>query len=85
VLFHHATVWQERNDHNLINDFVEETHGYRYNHIIVQNLKQLTLKRGVENIPENLLICYEQFIRMNLIDKTEIKLLEAWLKDLSNI
>jgi hypothetical protein len=85
VLLHHATVWQERNDHNLTGDFTDEIQGYLYNHVIVQSLKQLTLKPGAENIPENLLICYEQFIRMNLIDKMEIKLIEAWLNDLSNM
>jgi hypothetical protein len=85
VLFHNATVRQERNEHDFIADFAGETQGYLYNHIIMQNLKQLELKPGVENIPENLLICYEQFVRMSLIDKTEIKLIEAWLKDLSHI
>jgi hypothetical protein len=83
ILFHHATVWQDRNDHSLMRDFADEIQGYLYNHEIVQNLKQLNLKPGVENIPENLLICYEQFIRMNLISETEIKLIEAWLDDLS--
>jgi hypothetical protein len=85
ILFHHATVWQERNEHNLSGDFSDEMQGYLYNHLIVQNLKQLKLKLGVENIPENLLVCYEELIRMNLIDKTEIRLIEAWLKDLSNM
>jgi hypothetical protein len=85
VLFHNATVWQERNSHSLMGDFADETQGYLYNHVIVQSLKQLTLKPGLENIPENLLICYEQFIRMSLIDKIEIKLIESWLKDLSNM
>lgn len=85
VLFHQATVWQERNDHNLTRDFEDEIQGYLYNHIMVENLKQLKLKPGIENIPDNLLICYEQFIRMGLIDKTEIKLIEAWLKDLSKM
>jgi hypothetical protein len=85
VLFHNATVRQERNEHNFISDFADETQGYLYNHIIVQSLKQLKLKPGVENIPENLLICYEQFVRMSLIDKMEIGLIETWLKDLSHI
>jgi hypothetical protein len=85
VLFHNATVWQERNEHRLTADFADETQGYLYNHVIVEHLKQLSLKPGVENIPENLLICYEQFIRMNLIDRAEINLIEAWLTDLSHM
>jgi hypothetical protein len=83
VLFHHATVWQERNDHNLMRDFSDEIQGYLYNHAIVQALEQLQLQPGAENIPENLLICYEQFIRMKLIGKGETGLVEAWLSDMS--
>jgi hypothetical protein len=85
VLFHHATVWQERNDHNLMRDFSDEIQGYLHNHAIAHELEQLALKPGAENIPENLLICYEQLIRMNLIDKAEVSLLEAWLNDISNL
>ena len=85
ILFHNATVWQARNDHNLMRDFSDEIQGYLQNDAIVKGLEKLSLKQGTENTPENLLICYELFIRMNLIDKTEIRLIEAWLKDMSNI
>jgi hypothetical protein len=85
VLFHHATVWQERNGHSLTADFSDEIQGYLHNHAIVESLKRLELKPGAGNIPENMLLCYEQFIRMNLIGPAEIKLVEAWLADVSGI
>ncbi len=85
ILFHNATVWQARNAHNLMRDFSDEIQGYLHNNTIVQRLEQLNLKPGSENIPENLLTCYDLFIQMNLIDKAEIKLIEAWISDLSNI
>jgi hypothetical protein len=85
VLFHHATAWQERNDHNLMRDFSDEVQGYLYNQAIAQALEQLALKPGAEHIPENLLACYGALIRLNLIGKAEVKLLEAWLSDVSRI
>jgi glycosyltransferase involved in cell wall biosynthesis len=85
VLFHQATVRQERNTHDLLHDFSDEIQGYLCNHTIMQNLQQLSLKPGVEHIPDNMSLCYEQFIRMNLIDRKELSLLNAWLNDLSNI
>jgi hypothetical protein len=85
VMFHHATVWQERNDHNLMRDFADEIEGYLHNHTIVQELERLPLKAGPENLPENLLLCYEQFIRMGLIDRKEINLIKSWLNDLATL
>jgi hypothetical protein len=83
ILFHNATVWQERNDHNLMQDFSDEIQGYLHNPAIAERLAQLPLKSGVEHIAENLLQCYELLIAMNLIDKAEVKLVEAWLKDIT--
>jgi len=85
VLFHSPTVWQERNMHNLMRDFSDEIVGYLHNHIIAENLSKLNLKSGMENIPENLLICYDLFVRMGLMDKMEMNLLNAWIKDCLSI
>jgi hypothetical protein len=79
VLFHNATVWQERNSHNLMHDFADEIQGYLNNGFIMQALSQLDLKTGIASIPENLLLCYGQLIRMNLIDAREMELLKAWI------
>jgi hypothetical protein len=79
ILFHNATVWQERNSHNLMFDFADEIQGYLNNDAIVQSLSQLNLKAGVIHIPENLLLCYEQLIRMNLIETREMELVKAWI------
>jgi hypothetical protein len=79
VLFHNATVWQERNSHNLMCDFADEIQGYLNNDAIIQSLSRLDLKAGVSHIPENLLLCYEQLIRMNLIEARETELIKAWI------
>ena len=41
VLFHEATVWQERNDHCLHRDFLDEVPGYQNNHAIREALIRL--------------------------------------------
>lgn len=82
ILFHDATVYQERNVHNLLNDFADEISGYLNNDKIYNQLVKLSLKPGEDKLAENLLICYESLISLNLIDKKEINLIEAWNKDL---
>ena len=85
VLFHNATVWQERNEHNLIKDFESEVSGYINNLRIMDSFLDLKLKKGIENISENMFICYEKLIDMKVIDKKEIQLLKAWFRDIKNI
>jgi hypothetical protein len=85
VLFHSSTVVQERNEHNLMNDFKDEISGYENNLSIMNNLIKLKLKPGIKNIKYNMVLCYKKLIKMNLIDKKELKLLNAWFLDLSEI
>jgi hypothetical protein len=81
VLFHSSTVWQERNDHDLMKDFRDEIPGFINNNIIYDSLIDIKMKEGVEHIPENMLLCYKKLIDLQLIDMKELKLLDAWLKD----
>ncbi len=84
ILFHEATVWQERNEHMILNDFKDELSGYCHNEEIMKRLMQLDLKEGTEAIPENLFLCYRTLIDMSLIDKKELSLLKAWIKDVNS-
>ena len=85
LLFHSATVWQERNEHDFMMDFKEEIPGYTNNLELVERLNHLKLKKGVEHIAENMTQCYELFIQMRLIEPKEMELLQAWFKDIENI
>jgi len=78
VLFHEATVWQERNEHNLMRDFEDEIPGYLNNRRIANVLESLDLRPGVAEVSQNLLICYETLIRIGVMDKRELVLAEAW-------
>ena len=85
VLFHEPTVWQERNEHDLMRDFKDEVPGYLNNSAICEALASLQLRSGVESIGENLLSCYEKLVSMGWIEKQELPLLQAWLSDMKRI
>lgn len=82
ILFEEATVWQERNQHNLLRDFEEEIPGYLNNAKIADTLGKLTLKSGTENLGDNLISCYQALIDLKLVGEQEMPLLKAWLADL---
>jgi hypothetical protein len=82
VLFHEPTVWQERNEHNLMRDFRDEVPGYLHNSSICEALAGLKLARGPERLGENMLACYEKLVEMSLVGAQELSLLAAWFEDL---
>jgi hypothetical protein len=83
ILFHESTVWQERNEHNLLKDFEDEIPGYLNNAKICRMLESLDLNSGVENISENLIRCYKMLTENNFVGKEEMPLVEAWVKDIN--
>ena len=82
VLFHEPTVWQERNEHSLMRDFRDEVPGYLNNSKICEILGQLAIKPGEEYLGDNLRLCYETLVSMDLVGKQELALVDAWLQDL---
>jgi hypothetical protein len=85
ILFHEPTVWQERNEHNLMRDFRDEVPGYLNNASIAEALDKLSLPHGADKLGDNLRACYEELVRMELVGKQELDLLEAWIADLEQI
>lgn len=83
ILFHEATVWQERNEHNLMRDFADEVSGYLNNAAIRVALQSLALEPGARSIPDNLRLCYRALVDMKLVGAEELSLLDAWLSDLA--
>jgi len=83
LLFSPASVYQERNEHDLMKDFKDEVPGYLHNEAIASSLAALNLSPGTNNIPDNMLRCYHQLIQLGLIEASELQLLEAWLNDLA--
>jgi hypothetical protein len=85
ILFHEATVWQERNAHNLMRDFADEVPGYLNNARIKGCLDALDIPGGIANIPTALRQCYTALIALDVIGAQETELLDAWLSDLAAI
>ncbi len=85
LLFHNSTVRQDRNDHSLIHDFEDEISGYLHNFTIMDKLNGIKLQPGSDAILDNLFVCYEKLVQMNLIDAKELVLLDAWISDLNEI
>jgi len=85
VLFHGATVYQERNEHDLDRDFADEVPGYLNNDKIKRVLEDLPLQSGAAAIPDNLRKCYAALIELGVVGAEELPLLEAWLSDLESL
>lgn len=85
VLFHEPTVWQDRNDHNLMLDFADEIPGYLHNDRIHRILEDIPCAGGPENIPDDLRRCYQALIAAEVIGTDEMPLLESWLTDIEII
>jgi len=86
ILYHSPTVFQERNEHNLLKDFKDEVPGYLNNVEICKTLQNLKLKSGKNYLYDNLKICYNELVKRNWIDnEKELFLLDLWIKDLKTI
>jgi hypothetical protein len=83
ILFHGATVRHERNAHDVMRDFAQEIPGYLNNDRIATALAALPIRAGTSNIGDNLRLCYEQLVRMELVGGAELALLDAWLSDVT--
>ena len=84
ILFHEPTVWQERNEHNLMRDFADEVPGYLHNAAICDALAALNLKPGVPHLAENLRACYAKLVEHKWVGEQELELLDAWITDLAS-
>ncbi|HWD19671.1 MAG TPA: STELLO glycosyltransferase family protein [Verrucomicrobiae bacterium] len=85
VTFHAPEVVQDRNQHNLMRDFQDETPGYLSNAKICQILGALKLARGQDSVSENLIRCYEALAGEKIFPAKELRLVKAWLADLKSI
>jgi hypothetical protein len=85
VLFHDATMIQERNEHDLMKDFADEIPGYLLNRKIGRCLESLSLSSSRADIGDNLRLCYRALVGADVMNRSELPLLDAWLNDLEEI
>jgi hypothetical protein len=85
VLFHEPTVYQDRNEHDLMKDFADELPGYMNNSRIYKELESLELEAGEEKITANLIKCYQKLIELGLVDAKEMHLLNCWIGHIGDL
>ena len=85
VLFHEATVRQDRNKHDLVKDFADEVRGYLDNRTICAALETLDVVPGAEHLGANMRRAYELFVERGLLDERELLFLDAWLADVKSL
>ena len=85
LTFHPATVWQERNEHNLLRDFEDEVPGYLNNEKIRLCLESLDLQKGRDAgiVCSNLMDCYSALVEAGIVGTGELPLVQAWIDDIT--
>ncbi|WP_174300680.1 STELLO glycosyltransferase family protein [Caulobacter sp. S45] len=83
VMFHNSTVYQERNEHDLMRDFAEEIPGYLNNERIRKSLEDADFRSGVDALWDNLLKAYELLIGLEVVGAEESQLVSAWVEDMT--
>jgi hypothetical protein len=81
--FTEATVVQERNNHDLMEDFRLEIPMYDSCESLVPIVSQVVRKDA--SISDNLLAAYAELIRCEIVASSEMQILDAWLDDLAKI
>lgn len=81
--FSEATSYQERNDHNLMNDFRSEVSMYSNMEEIFQIIFESC--KSTNSIIDNLMNCYSSLSKNNFVQKEELKILSAWITDLNSL
>ena len=85
LMFHSSTVFQERNEHNLMHDFRDEVPGYLHNDSIKKTLEGLSLQAGVRHLGANLRVCYAALVELGVVGSEELPLIDAWNQDFEGL
>lgn len=76
VSFHSPIVRQDRNEHDLLRDFADETELFHHSDTIISELVNLDL-RGLP-LGNQMIKCFEVLIGRGVVSESEERLLQAW-------
>ena len=79
-----STVRQERNSHDLMQDFRDELEGYVGYKRFVNVLNSVTLYGGLGYLGDNLHAIYQTLVNEGFFQNSELDALDAWLGDVSS-
>lgn len=80
--FCRATVYQERNEHDLMRDFRDEIECYLNVRPIVDTMDAMNFSGDLN---EDILLLYRKLAQEGFIKEQEVEMVEAWLADYQNI
>jgi hypothetical protein len=81
--FYRATSIQERNNHNLMNDFRSEISMYSNMEEIFQIIYESC--KSTNSIIDNLINCYDYLGKNKFIQDNELTVLDAWITDIKSL
>lgn len=84
ICFQQADVIQERNEHNLLADLDQESRLYQKADEIRKSLETLELDSGESSISTNMKLCYQALLALEMVETTELDLLDVWFQDLDS-
>jgi len=85
VVFHAPEVYQDRNAHDLMQDFRDEVPGYEQNRAICRILSDLRLESGAGGVAANFVRCYRALVAGEIFPAEEMQLVMAWVDALEKI
>lgn len=85
LIFTRATMFQDRNTHNLLDDFESEISGYLGNSRLVQEIENVVFNSNNTNFSDQLRLIYSRLIECGFMDAIEMEMLEAWLFDCDSL
>lgn len=83
IVFHNATVHQDRNEHSIIGDFRDEADNYKDDGQLMASLNQIDLS-GL-SVPEMIRSSYQTLQDEGYVEESELPILDAWLADIQAI
>jgi len=78
-----ATMFQERNPHDLLKDFESEIPCYLYAGKMV-NIVDRAIRQG-KPITENLYLAYEALHKNGIVERRELDMLKNWISDINEV
>ena len=85
LTFLKSTVVQERNVHDLMDDFMQEVPVYKDTIKLYETLENINLSIKYEDILLNIYKCYRELVKKEIFNKKELPLLKKWLSDIQKI
>ena len=85
LVFTEATVHQDRNEHDLLADFVQEVPGYLGTERIRAVLDATEIQGGTASVLSDLRALYEALVHGGFLTSAELPVLDAWIADVRRL